>query len=261
MKPLRLWRRFFTVSLMREAEYRFNFALGLLQAVAEIFLMLVLYLAFYRFADEVAGWTRDEALLLLGVFWIFDGVWSAALTPNLRSLAGLIQDGDLDFVLLRPVSTQFLVSCGSVRVRELLKVVVGIVIVARAGDAVGVAWRPDTLVRALAFGACGLTLMYALHFTIVTCSFWALKVSELYILPGTLYDGARFPVTYFKPPMRQLLTYVVPVAFATTFPAQALLGTADWHLLPLGILLSAGALLASNRFWHFALRHYSSATS
>ncbi len=261
MKPLRLWRRFFTVSLMREVEYRFNFVLGLFQALAEIFLLLVLYLIFYRFADEVAGWTREEALLLLGVFWIFDGLWSAVLTPNLRALAGLIQDGDLDFVLLRPASTQFLVSCGSVSVRELLKVGVGIVIVACAGDAAGVAWRLETLAGALAFGACGLVLMYALRFAIVTCTFWSLKVSELYTLPGTLYDAARFPVTYFKPPMRELLTYVVPVAFATTFPTQALLGSADWRLLPLGVLLSAGALLASNHFWHFALRHYSSASS
>ena len=75
------------------------------------------------------------------------------------------------------------------------------------------------------------------------------------------FDGARFPVTYFRRPMREVLTYVVRGAFATTFPAQALLGEADYRLLPLGVALSGAALWAANRFWHFALRRYSSASS
>ncbi|CAA9212140.1 MAG: hypothetical protein AVDCRST_MAG77-5 [uncultured Chloroflexi bacterium] len=257
----RLWRRFLVVSAMRQAEYRFNLWLNLVQAGAELGLTLVLYLAYYSFSDEVAGWTRTQALVLLGVFWIFDGVWSALFTPNLRRLSGTIQDGALDFVLMRPASTQFLVSCGSVNVRELIKVAIGAVLVGYAGNAAGVSWRLETLAGAVAFGLCGLALMYALRFANVTVTFWALRVGELYSLPYTLYDGARFPVTYFKPPMREVLTYVVPAAFATTFPAQALLGTADYRMLPIGMALAGGALFGANRFWRYALRHYSSASS
>ena len=61
--------------------------------------------------------------------------------------------------------------------------------------------------------------------------------------------------------MRALLTFAVPVAFATTFPAQALLGRADARLLPVGLLLAALGLCGAHLFWRFALRHYSSASS
>jgi ABC-2 type transport system permease protein len=260
-KCWRLWRRFFVVSAMLQAEYRVNLWLSAFQVAAALCLTLALYLAFYRFADTVAGWSRAEALLLLGVFWLFDGVWSAVFTPNLRRLGSLIQDGDLDFVLLRPVSSQFLVSCGSVDLKALANLPVGLAIVGYAGNQAGVVWGLGPVIGALAFGLCGLALMYALRFAIGSVTFWALRVGDLYSLPYTLYDGARFPVAYFKTPMREVLTYVVPAAFATTFPAQALLGTADYRMLPVGMALAVGALFGANRFWRHALRRYSSASS
>jgi ABC-2 type transport system permease protein len=59
--------------------------------------------------------------------------------------------------------------------------------------------------------------------------------------------------------VRDVLSYIIPVAFATTFPAQALLGEVDARLIPAGLALAALALFASNRFWRFALRSYASA--
>jgi ABC-2 type transport system permease protein len=109
------------------------------------------------------------------------------------------------------------------------------------------------------FGASGLAALYALRLAVVTCSFWVLRVDELYELFEGVFETARFPVTYFREPVRGLLTYVVPLAFATTFPTEALLGRADYRLLPAGLALAAGALLAAHLLWGRAVRHYSSA--
>lgn len=76
-----------------------------------------------------------------------------------------------------------------------------------------------------------------------------------------IFEAARYPVTYFKGVARALLTFAVPVAFATTFPSQALLGTADLRLLLPGLALAASALIATHMFWSCAVRHYSSASS
>jgi ABC-2 type transport system permease protein len=259
MRYLRLWRRFFVLSLLRQAEYRLNLALALVDSLGQLALLVVTYLVVYRFAGEIAGWTAAEALLLLGVFWCFDGVWTMLFTSSLTRLATLIQQGDLDLVLVRPASSQFLVSCRLVNVFELFKVAAGVVVVLYASAPAGVAWSLGGTAAAVILGACGLALLYALRFCLVTCTFWAMKVSELYTLLSTIHSAARFPVQYFGRPARDVLTYVIPVAFATTFPAQALLGEADPRLVPAGIILAAAALLASNRFWRVALRHYASA--
>jgi ABC-2 type transport system permease protein len=261
MRYLRLWRRLLTISVMRDIEYRLNTTLGALGTVGDVALQMAIYFTIYRFAGEVAGWSAAEALLLVGVFWIFDGIWGALLGCNLRLLTEQIQEGNLDFILLRPVSAQFLVSCGLVEWWKLSKVAVGVALLALAGERAGVEWTPERISMALAFGASGLALVYALRFAIATLTFWALRVGELYHLPDSLMGGARYPVTYFKSPMREVLTYVVPAAFVTTLPAQALLGAADWTMLPVGAGLAVTALYASHRFWQYALRHYSSAGS
>lgn len=259
LRYARLWRRFFVIAIMRQAEYRLNFAIAVVRSVSQVALLVVTFTLFYRFADEVAGWTADEALLLLGVYWIFDGIWSAFFGSTLRLLGSTIEEGQLDHTLLRPASTQFLVSCTVIEFWELSKVLVGAALVAHAGGRIGVEWTASGLLGAAAFGACGLALIYALRFTIATGTFWAPRIGELYSMLGGLVSAARYPVSYFDRPFRDVLTYAVPVAFATTFPAQALLGEVEWRLLPLGMALAGAALIASHRFWLFALRRYTSA--
>lgn len=250
------------MALAQLLEYRANALLSVLDNAAQLGLLAVVYLVVYRFTDDVAGWSQAQALVLLGVFWIFDGIWSFQFSRSLSGLSALIRRGDLDFVLLRPASSQFLVTCWrGMNVKEATKVVQGLLLTAYAARAAGAEWSATGVLSATLFGLCGLALLYSLRFAIATCTFWVLQVSELYELFDALFSTARFPVTYFREPVRGMLTYVVPVAFATTFPAQALLGTADLRFLPVGALLALASLAATNRFWRYAVRYYSSASS
>lgn len=261
MRYLRLWRRALVVALMRMAEDRVHTALVVLGGLGEQALLLVAYVVFYRFTDEIAGWTAAEALLLLGIFWIFDGVWSSFIGGSLRLLPEEIRSGGLDGILLRPVNTQFLISCHVAEVYELAKVVTGLAVVVHAGTRAGVAWSPGAVLAAAGIGASGLALLYALRFCIAAGTFWAMRVGELYGLFSELFWAGRYPVDYFPRPMREVLTYVIPVAFTTTFPAQALLGTADLRLLPAGLACAAAMLVASHVVWRVGLRRYASASS
>lgn len=258
----RVWRRFVALAVARLLEYRISLLFSLVDNAAQLGLLAVVYLVFYGYTDEVAGWSRADALVLLGVYWIFDGVWSFQLAGNLARLSHLIHNGELDFLLLRPVPSPFLVACWrGVDIQQISKIAQGLMLTACAGQSAGVTWSLQNVLVAVLFGLCGLTLLYALRFIIATGTFWVMQTESLYELFYSLFYAARFPVTYFREPVRGLLTYVVPVAFATTFPAQALLGRADYHFLPMGLLLSIAALIAATRFWYFAIRAYSSASS
>ena len=258
----RVWRRFLALAVVRLLEYRVSFLLSLVDTAAQLGLLAVTYLVFYRFTDEVAGWSRADALVLLGVYWVFDGVWRFQFAGNLARLSQLIRRGNLDFLLLRPLPSPFLVACWQgMDLQQGGKIIQGLLLTAYAGHLAGVAWSLGRVAGACLFGLCGLALLHALRFAIATCTFWVMQTDALYELFYSLFTAARFPVTYFRQPVRGVLTYGVPVAFATTFPAQALLGRADYSLLLVGLLLSAAALVAANRFWHFAIRTYSSTSS
>ena len=258
----RVWRRFLILAAARLLEYRVSFLFSLLDTAAQLALLVVTYLVLYRFTPELAGWSRADALVLLGVYWIFDGVWSFQLSRNLARVSQLIRRGNLDFLLLRPLPPPFLVACWQgMDLQQLGKIAQGFLLTAYAGHTAGVVWSAGHILGAVAFGLCGLARLYALRFAIATCTFWVMQTDALYELFYSLFSAARFPVTYFREPVRGVLTYVVPVAFASTFPAQALLGRADYRLLPIGLVLSAAALLAATRFWHHAIRAYTSASS
>jgi len=261
LRYARLWRRFFVLAFVREAEYRVNFFLGLTEGVAQLALAVFTFTLLYRFTDDVAGWSRWQVLVLVGIYRVVDGIISMQVDPNMYAISEAIRQGELDFVLLRPVSSQFLVSLRKIKLPEGVNVLIGLALAVYAGQRAGLQWSLPHVVEATLFVVCGLLLLYAVWFFIVTWAFWLVTVDTLDSLFYSLFETARYPVSFFKGIVRTLLTFAIPVAFATTFPAQALFGQADPHMLALGLLLAALALFGSHAFWQFAIRHYSSASS
>lgn len=260
-RHLRLWRRFVVLAFVREAEYRVNFFLHVGYGLAQLAVAVGTFALLYRFTGEIAGWTEAEALLLVGVYRVVDGLIELQFGANLRAIGGYIRRGELDFYLLRPVSSQFLVSLRLLHLDEAVNVLIGLALALYAGERAGVRWSVAGVAEAAAFALCGLLLLYALWFAAVTCSFWLVRVDTLDQLFEGVFEAGRYPVSYFRGVVRAVLTFAVPVAFATTFPAEALRGTADARLLPVGLALTALALWCTHRFWRFAVRHYSSASS
>ncbi len=261
LRYLRLWRRFVALAVMRQAEYRVNFLLGVGEGVAQLALAMLTFALLYRFTDQVGGWSLAQVLLLVGIYRVADGLISLQIAPNLLAITGYIRSGEMDLLLLRPVSSQFLVSLRLLSLPEVVNVLIGLGLAVYAGQQAGVQWSLAGIALALLFGLCGLGLLYALWFFTVTFAFWLVQVGNLDTLFYSLFETARYPLSFFKGGVRTLLTFVVPVAFATTFPTQALLGTADLWLLPVGVALAGLALLGTHLFWNYAVRHYSSASS
>lgn len=260
-RHLRVWRQFVVMAFVRETEYRAHFFLNLLNGIAQLALAVATFLLIYRYTDTIAGWTRDEALLLVGIYRVVEGLIGLQITLNMRSISGYIRRGELDFYLLRPISSQFLVSLRRLRLEEIGNVLVGLGLALYAGNAAGVHWSALAVAEAAGFLLCGVILLYALWFFTVTLSFWLVQVDTIDLIFFSLLETARYPVNYYTGAVRALLTFVIPVAFATTFPAQALLGGADHRLLPIGAALAVVALLGTRAFWNYAVRHYSSASS
>ncbi len=260
LRYLRIWRQFVVMAFVREAEYRINFLLSVGEGVIQLAVAWLTFDILYRFADDVAGWSRAEVLLLVGIYRIIEGLANLQIAPNMQSVWGYIRRGELDFLLLRPVSSQFMVSLRWLQPHEAVNALIGLGLTIYAGNLAGVRWSVAGVAEAALFGLCGLLLFYAVWFLTITALFWTQAGNQDELIPS-LFQAARYPASFFKGILRALLTFVIPAAFATTFPTQALLGQADRQMLLVGIGLAAGALLATYLCWNYALRHYSSASS
>ena len=77
----------------------------------------------------------------------------------------------------------------------------------------------------------------------------------------TFYEAGRFPVYVYRGPLRFILTFIVPIAFLTTFPAATLLGQLSGIYIVGAATMATTLFYVSGRFWRYAIRFYSSASS
>lgn len=261
MRYLRLLRIFYRYSLLRELEYRVNFITNVFMSLFWLAWAILSLTIFFQHSDKIGDWTYNQVLIVVALYTLFNGIMEAFFRPNVSAILEQVRDGTFDFVLVKPVNAQFLGSLRSVVYWRLFDVAAGLVVIVYALKQLGITPAPG---QVAAFGvmlASAIVIMYALWLMMVTLSFWFIKMDNLAELFYAFYETARFPITVYRGWVRAFLTFVIPIAFVTTVPASVLLGRAETDLVPWGIVLAAGLFIASNRFWNFALRSYSSASS
>ncbi len=261
LRYLRLMRVFYKASLLTEMEYRANFLVHAFYSVGWAFWVWFGVAVFYQHGSSLAGWSYYEALVIVGLFQMFGGLIEAFLRPNIAAIVEHICKGTLDFVLLKPVDSQFFVSTRQVVFWKFLDIGVGLAIVAYALWQQGIVPGLDVIILFVLMLILGASMLYAVWFSLITTAFWFVRVDNISELLMAFFETGRFPVGVFPHLIRFALTFVVPIAFMTTFPAAVLLGRLDWQYLWIGCALAAVLLLWSVRFWRFALRHYTSASS
>ncbi len=258
---LRLLGLFVKSSLLVELEYRANFiaqaALGTLWAGVSVASILL----FFSRAEQLGGWTLDQALIVVGLFTIFDGLMEILVVPNIKRLIESIRNGAFDFVLLKPVNTQFLATLRYARLNGVTDVLAGAAVIIYACGRMGYTPGPlDLLGFGLTFAMGGL-IVYSVQLAMATTAFWFVKVDNFTEAFRAVYDTARFPVTAFRGALRIALTFVAPIAFMTTVPAQALLGRLEPVMFVISLGIGLGLFAASAALWRWAIRSYSSASS
>jgi ABC-2 type transport system permease protein len=185
---------------------------------------LVPLLVVFGKRDGIAGWSFEEALVVIGWFMVMKGVLEGAVNPSLASVVEHIRKGTLDFVLLKPADAQFLVSTQKFAPWRVLDMVGGVVVFAVAFHRLGRWPSPANVVAAVLLLACAALILYSLWILVVSAAFFVVKVDNLSFLFVSIFDAARWPADVFRGILRVVFTFVVPLAIMTTFPARALLG-------------------------------------
>lgn len=261
-RHLRLLGVFWKSILLNELEYRVNFLVNVLVGLSWSLWALAGATFFYQYRDSIRGWSYYQALVVLGLFMFFTGLINAFMRPNLERLTEHIRSGTLDFVLVKPVNAQFYASLREISVWVLSDILIGASVVAYALNQLGV--QPSLVQLGLFFVlivSAALT-MYSLVLMLATTAFWAVQVDNILELLFSFYEAGRFPVTIYPQWMRILLTFVVPIAFVTTVPAEAVLGRlTDAWMMVYALAFGLGLFALSAGYWRYALRHYSSASS
>jgi ABC-2 type transport system permease protein len=261
LRPFKLFGVFFRVGALNELQYRANLAVQVFQSVIALVTGLVVLALVFGQTTNLGGWTQSELLAVMGVHILMGGVIGAAVQPNMERLMTDVRQGTLDFILTKPEDSQVLVSVREFRIWRLVDVVVGAIVLT-----VAIVQIQGTLGlgTALAFAfalVVGATMIYCFWLILTTAAFWIVRMDEIHELWDGIYQSGRWPVTIYPGWLQISLTYLVPIAFAVTVPAEVLTGRLTLETLALATALAVALVLVSRWWWRFGLKHYAGASA
>lgn len=261
MAYLRLIATYLRLGVLNEFQYRSNFWVNLFQSLITMAMSLGGLAVVFQHTDTLGGWQPHELVGLVGVYYIMAGLIAAIIQPSMEAFLQDVREGTLDFVLTKPEDAQLLVSIRRVSIWGVITMLLGLIVL---GLALTRHATPITVGQVLTFGLTLLlagVIVYSFYLILATFAFWFIKVDNILVIFDSMYQAARWPVGIYPPLLRLVLTFLVPIAFAVTVPAEAAMGRATRSSL-----LGAGALvvvifIAARAFWRYGVRSYSGASA
>ena len=270
-------RTFIRNSLVRDLSFRSNFVIETVASLSWILMNLGFYLLIFMYTDSIGkdtGWGKYEFFVFLATTMFVNSIVQAFFMPNMQEFSELIRTGGLDFALLKPIDTQFLISLQRVEWSALGNFFVGVVLLAYS--LVRLTTRPEnplsvSLISVLLYPfylACGVLILYSLMIALAATSIWLGRNQTLYNFWFYITNFSRYPMEIYRgpygQPLQNFFTFIIPVLIVVNVPARLMawpLTRLDWLLSTFAIVATVLSVLVSRWVFQRALLSYRSASS
>ena len=255
-----LWKN----SVAREMMFKGNFLLWILVEFLWFALQLTFIGVLYLHTDAIGTWTKWQVVLLVGVSHLIQQLYQAFFLINCTNLSELIRSGKLDFLLLLPINTRFVVSLRQVDLGGFVNALFGITVIGYAARQLHLAFSLPHILGFLLLCVAGILIHYSLMFMLATISFWTVRAQGIVWGYYNLFQISRMPDEAFQGLFKALFTFALPVLLVSNVPARVLADKFDLSSPgPALLLLGMGIVcaMASEWVWRLSMRHYTSASS
>lgn len=249
------------IAVLNELQYRTNLGLQLFQSLVALATSLVSLAFVFSKTDNLAGWTADQLLVIVGVYFLVGGLTQLVVLPSLSRFMEDVRLGSLDFALLKPVDSQILILSRQIEAWKVIDVLIGIGVIVAALVRMGSRLGPAQVLMFLVVLVSGVVLVASFLMVLATCAFWFVRIQNILVIFQAMFEAGRWPITIYPPWLQVALTFLVPVGFAITIPAQTLVGTLEWRILALAIGLAIAAPLFARWLWLRGVCAYSGASA
>jgi ABC-2 type transport system permease protein len=250
-------------SLIREMSFKANFVLWMLVEVLWFCGQIFFFGIIFGQVDRIGDWTKWEVVLLVGTHQMIAQLFQAFFFVNLSNIPELVRTGKLDSLLVLPLDSQFAVSTKQFSLDSVINGLLGGVVVLVSLSRLGIVPSATSVAIYLVALGFGVAIHYSIMLSLAAVSFWIIRAQGLVYGYFNFLNIARYPDVIFPRLFRFVFGWIIPVVIVANIPARLLikpLGQPGWLMFHL-VLAAAIAFWLSRIFWHFALRHYSSASS
>jgi ABC-2 type transport system permease protein len=255
---LALWKN----SVVREMTFKANFLLWIFVELLWFGLQLTFITVIYRHTDHIGDWSKWEVVLLMGASHLIQQLFQAFFLSNCTQFSELIRTGKLDFMLLLPISTRFIVSLRQVDLGGFVNALSALAVMIYSLKQLAIVPSALEIFGFLVLVAAGILIHYSLIFLLATISFWTVRAQGIIWGYYSLFNIARLPDAAFRGFFKVFFTFAVPMLLVANVPAKLLVSKLH---SPFEMVLVLGMMVVcftmSQFGWNFSLRHYTSASA
>ncbi len=252
-------------TLARELSLRGNFLVKVSVEVIWLGIMIAFYATVFAKTKTIAGWSENQYLFFVGSFFALNGLLEAIFVENCNEFAELVRTGDLDFLLLKPVDEQFLISCRRVDWAVSMNIPMGGVVMVLALVRMHWEFDPARLLAFVVTFAAGVAIAYSFIITLASTSVWLIRNQSLMEMWWLFSSLARYPKQIFSgskaEPIGFAFTFILPILLTSNVPADVMVRTLDPWMVAYTVFAAVVSLVASRWFFRHALKSYRSASS
>jgi ABC-2 type transport system permease protein len=253
-----LWKN----SIVREMSFKMNFLLWIVVELLWFALQLGFIAVIYQHTESIATWTQWEVVMLMGANHFIQQIFTAIFLTNCTQLSEYIRTGKLDFMLLLPVNTRFLISFRQVDLGGFVNAGAALAVMAYAGNQLGISPSLPQLAGFAFLTGASIIIHYSLMLSLAATSFWTVRAQGIVWGYYNLFNVARLPDAAFTGFFRVFFTFAIPMLLVANVPVKLVIEKLS---SPLEMLLLLGmsflCFCFSEVVWRFSVKHYTSASS
>jgi len=252
-----LWKN----SVTRELSFKANFLMWIVVETLWFGLQLSFIGVLYLHTDHIGTWTKWQVVMLIGASHFIQQIFQAFFLVNCTNLSELVRTGKLDFLLLLPVNTRFVVSLRQVDLGAFVNALSALGVMVYAATQMHLV--PSFLQICLFLGLClaGVLIHYSLMFLLASISFWTVRAQGIVWGYYNLFQVARMPDEAFRGLFKAFFTFAIPMLLVSNVPVRVLINKFSPGSLVILLAMSVLCFLVSEWGWKCSLRHYTSASS
>jgi ABC-2 type transport system permease protein len=261
MNTLKLLAAFLKVNIQMSLAYRADTIVNILLNLMWLGWELLSLNIIFSNTETIGGWDFGELIALLGVFRLVNTLMIALIWPNTEKFNQSIRDGSMDYTLLQPINSMFLVTFSRITVWRFWDLILAIVLIVIGVNMSGDTTTPLQILSFILLTVSGAVVIYSLWIVLIALTFWFTKFDNNVTILHALLDAGRYPVTVYPVWLRILVTFVIPIAVATTIPLQGLRGELDASRLLMFLGIGIVSFIIASQVWKRGLKQYSGASS
>jgi ABC-2 type transport system permease protein len=258
---LKLLSAFLKVNVQMSLAYRADTVVNILLNLMWLGWELLGLRIIFSNTDNIAGWGIGELIALLGVFRLVHTLMAALIWPNTEKFNQSIRDGSMDYTLLQPVSSMFLITFSRITIWRAWDLFLAIVLIVVGVNMSGGTTTPLDLLTFILLTMSGAVVIYSLWIVLIALTFWFTKFDNNVTILQALVDAGRYPATVYPAWLQIIVTFIIPIAVATTVPLQGLRGELTLGRVLLFFAVAGISFLIASQVWKRGLKQYSGASS